>query len=396
MSLTQFHQAQTASDKRSALQAAIASDARVVCDPQVKAWLATRWRQLFVQAAANDAQVIKRVKSPIGLRRDQRSARQKVAERFLLDASPSDYDPDCLSAPTRAPRATLMFCPGFINGLLPVHGFGDAFPALVAEGWHIVSADAHPVRSCEANVADLQRTISEGYGYWPTPDSPARTGEMQHDIILFGYSKGGPDMLSLLAAHPELKPRIKAVFTWAGANGGSFTADKIYQLIKDLPLNVVSQRLHDFLRLLMPGMKRDGRLRRLEEYDMIGGVKSLTTTDREAFLAAQGANIDALGIPLFCLTAATKLLEVPTIQMADWLALSKHCANNDMQVTQAQASLELPMATSLAVLHGHHWDVSYPPFPRHMRIGSPNLDHPFPRQAAVMAIGQLCVELGLA
>lgn len=194
-----------------------------------------------------------------------------------------------------------MFCPGFINGLLPVHGFGDAFLALVAEGWHIVSADAHPVRSCEANVADLQRTISEGYGYWPTPDTPARTG-----------------------------------------------------------------------------------------------VKSLTTTDREAFLATQSAKIDALDIPLFCLTAATKLLEVPTIQMSDWLALSKHCANNDMQVTQAQASLELPMATSLVVLHGHHWDVSYPPFPRHLRIGSPNLDHPFPRQAAVMAIGQLCVELGLA
>lgn len=79
MSLTQFHQAQTASDKRSALQAAIASDARVVFDPQVKAWLAMRWRQLFVQAAANNAQVLKRVKSPIGLRRDQRSARQKVA-----------------------------------------------------------------------------------------------------------------------------------------------------------------------------------------------------------------------------------------------------------------------------------------------------------------------------
>ncbi len=398
MSLTQFHLALEQGEFAAAqkqLASALAADIRVISDPQVKAWLAMRWRQLFVQAAAADVRVLKRIKSPLGLRRDKRSPMQRVAERFLLQAQPSDYDPDMLAAPTQVLKATLVFCPGFINGLLPVHGFSDAFPELVEQGWQIVSADAHPVRSCEANVDDLYRTIESGYGYWPTPDVAASEGQMQEDIILFGYSKGGPDILTLLAKHPELNARIKAVFTWAGANGGSYSADKIYELIKDLPLNQVSQRLHDFLQILAPGIKRDGRLRRLDEYDIIGGVKSLTTTDREAFLAEQGAAIDALNIPIFNITAATKLLEVPTIQMADWLALSKHCPDNDMQVTQAQARVNLPMATILAALHGHHWDVTYPPFPRGMRMSTPNLDHPFPRQAAVKAIGQLCVELGL-
>jgi len=55
----------------------------------------------------------------------------------------------------------------------------------------------------------------------------------------------------------------------------------------------------------------------------------------------------------------------------------------------------LPMSTHVATLHGHHWDIAYPPFPRKMRMTTPNLDHPFPRKAGIMANLMLVAELGL-
>jgi hypothetical protein len=105
--------------------------------------------------------------------------------------------------------------------------------------------------------------------------------------------------------------------------------------------------------------------------------------------------LDDLNIPIINITAATTALEVPTFQMADCLNLTRYDGNNDMQVTQEQAKLKIPMAAHAAMLHGHHWDISYPPFPRAMRMTSPNLDHPFPRKAAIIAIFKLLAELGL-
>lgn len=375
----------------------LAADPRAVTSPWLKAWMARRWRNLFLQAAASDRAALRVAR---GMRRYVRDARPKteiLAARFLCDAGPEDWDPRLppAQAGTLA-QTTLVFCPGFINGLLPVHAFQHEFPALVqAHGWSILSADAHPVRSCEANVADLHAAITRGWGYHPTPAQSLGAGEVRRDVILMGYSKGSPDILCLLAAHPELKARVRAVYTWAGAIGGSYTADKIHELIRTLPVDMVRQRLHELLALLVPGVTQRGPLRRLDEYEIVAAVHSLTTRARADFLQAHGAALDALDIPFFNITAATRLLEVPSFQMADWLALSQHCPDNDMQVTQAQARLDLPMATHLAVLHGHHWDVSYPPFPRRLRMTSPNLDHPFPRAAAVTAILQLTAELGL-
>jgi hypothetical protein len=66
-----------------------------------------------------------------------------------------------------------------------------------------------------------------------------------------------------------------------------------------------------------------------------------------------------------------------------------------MQVALPHCQMSTPMATTLAVLHAHHWDLAMEPFPQRMRLGSPNLDHPFPRLAAVLATVQLQYELGL-
>lgn len=385
----------------SALREQVRADRRVLADPAIKSWLARRWRNLFLQAAAHDRQAVKVARGVRGLVGDRQPVMQRLAGRFLREATAADWDATLPPAQLPdGPRPTLVFCPGFINGLLPVHAFEHEFRALQAAGWPVLCADAHPVRGCEANVADLRAALDEGRGFMPVPGAGADVeiiaGPPPGDVVLMGYSKGSPDILCLLAAHPELKGRVKAVVTWAGAIGGSFTADKIHDLIQGLPLDAVAQHLNDFLTLLLPGITRKGPLRRLDEYAIKEAVASLTTGEREAFLARHGAALDALDIPFFNITAATSLFEVPTFQMADYLNLAKVDPDNDMQVTQAQARMALPMATHLATLRGHHWDISYPPFPRKLRLTTPNLDHPFPRHAGVLANLQLVSELGLA
>ena len=100
-------------------------------------------------------------------------------------------------------------------------------------------------------------------------------------------------------------------------------------------------------------------------------------------------------IPVFNITGSTTAMDVPYFQIQGVMALNRYDANNDMQLTQSEATLDIPMATDLAMLNAHHWNLSYDPFPKLMRFGSPHLDHPFPREAAATAIIMLAFELGL-
>lgn len=111
-------------------------------------------------------------------------------------------------------NVTLVFAPGLLTGLLPNLAFQSVWPTMMNRfGVKIQVVDAHPMRSAEANVADLEDTLERGIGVSPldasfitAEDDPTPPG----DVILMGYSKGAPDILSLLAARPDLAPRIKA------------------------------------------------------------------------------------------------------------------------------------------------------------------------------------------
>lgn len=377
----------------------LAQNKRTFADPYVKEWIGKRWRNLFIQAATHDKHALKVATKKLG--KDKRSAEQKIAERFLKgDAHITEWQLNMPSVQANMQiDDTLVFCPGFINGLLPAHAFSQEFPQLEGEyGWKIFQADLHPVRSCEANEADLLAAILEGKGFEAdsTLSNQFRTANAPDKVFLMGYSKGAPDIFSTLVHHHDkIADKVSCVVTWAGAIGGSYTADNFYELIKNADTDLLTGRLHDFLQLLAPQMTRKGSLRRLEEYDIKGAVHSLTTHARNEFYKQYHQLLDELNIPIINITAATTAFEVPTFQMADCLNLTRYDGNNDMQVTQDQAKIKIPMATHAAMLHGHHWDISYPPFPRAIRMASPNLDHPFPRKAAMIAIYQLLAELGL-
>jgi hypothetical protein len=61
---------------------------------------------------------------------------------------------------------------------------------------------------------------------------PAEAGAQR--VVLFGYSKGAPDVLEAIVAYPEIRDRVAAVVSVAGAVGGSPLANDAEQYQADL------------------------------------------------------------------------------------------------------------------------------------------------------------------
>lgn len=382
------------------LKKLVKKDKRVFTDHYIKEWCGRRWRNLFITAAAKDPHAVKVAsKKLVGIKlRDTRPARQKIADRFMRLQDPTEWRiemPGAQVAPIK--KTSLIFAPGLLTGMLPVQAFREGFPALQQElGINILRADSHPMRGCEANVADLLRAIEQGIGHDAAGQIIApENAKPPGDFFFISYSKGAPDVLTLLVKRPDLKTRTRCFINWAGAPGGSHLANNIYDALKGLPTQAVEERLTDLLRLVSPAIKLGPVMSRMHEFDIKESIKDLTMPTRSEFNKLHNAALDAMDIPIFNITGSTSALEVPYFQVQGVLELNRYDANNDMQVTQHCAKIHMPMATDLAMLHGHHWDLSYSPFPKTMRFGSPNLDHPFPKGAAAIAMTQFMAELGL-
>lgn len=374
-------------------------------DATVKRWLGMRWKDLFITEAAQDPDALETAGKPAGMARvvprigsDKRSDRQKIADRFLKGVSAADWEEELPPVDIEINNTSLLLVPGLLSGLLHprAHAFVDEAPMLEEErGWRTLRCDAHPFRGCEANNEDILASLERGEGF--TADQrPIENPEPPEKVWIIGYSKGGPDVFNFMVNHPEYADRIAGVFTWAGAMSGSYTADSIYDQIKDLDTKEISDRLDQFLQLMNPGfVEKTTGLRRVDEYDIKQAFYDLRTSVREDYNRENAEKMTELGIPIFSLTGSTTPLEAPAFQFMDTVKMSQFDANNDMQLTQKQATMDIPIATHVAMLHGHHWDIAYSPFPAHMQAVSPNLDHPFPRKAALAASWELLAELGL-
>jgi hypothetical protein len=385
------------SDLIATMRQQVAIDRRVFTTPEVKAWCARRWRFLFLNEAVQDP-----VALDYATRRfwDRRSARQRIAEYYLLGAGqPEAAWRDEQPEPTisRIERTTLVACPGLLNGLLPVRDFQAQLPRIEKRfSMRVLRADAHPARGCEANVADLLRALNEGKGLDASGrEVPVLSATPPGDVFMIGYSKGAADLLTLLVRHPAVRSRVRCIFSWAGAIGGSEIADKSAGDFRRSRLQQETLALASDAKVFMPAGLKLGKhaIRRVHEFDSVGAVRDLTTKVRAEFLAENKAQLDALDLPMFFFSGATRLSEVPWSQRNGFRALSRIDPINDMQVTSANASLPMPMATHLGVLRGHHWDLAYPSFRKRRWLN--NTYHPFPKEAALVAIVTLAAELGL-
>jgi hypothetical protein len=387
------------------LRERVQSDRRAVTNRWVKGWCGRRWRNLFLTEAAKDQRAVRVASRRFGIagtgrpgaQIDRRPVRQRLAERFLSQ-NQDDWRlelPD--TATPRRPRTTLVFCPGLVSTLVPAEAFGRPLPAIQERyGLKVVRATSHPVRGCEANVPDLLDAIDRGRGL-DAAGAPIRRPRRPREVVLLGYSKGTPDALTLLATRPEVAPRVRALVCWAGAVGGSYMADGLEETMRDLDrdLGPAAEPLLALVRVLLPVARLDRVADRFDEWDLRGAVRDLTTTERARFLRRHRKALDELDLPIFNVATVAGRLEVPYFQLQGAVDIGRRAGDNDMQLSVKQSCMTTPMATTLAVLHAHHWDVTYDPFPRRVRLTTPNLDHPFPREAALTATVLLLSELGL-
>ena len=188
---------------------------------------------------------------------------------------------------------------------------------------------------------------------------------------------------------------MACLVTWGGAISGSQIADEVARTLTSpwfaSRAGHVRHALAGVTRHVVPRSAIASH--RLDEYDVDAAIRDLTTSVRADFLVQHAETIDRFSIPIFTLRGVTDLAAVPFSLRRGAKLLSSFEAEHDMQVAGSSSRLNIPMATELAVLRGHHWDIAYPAFgPR--RWGS-RTAHVFPKTAALTATVQLATELGL-
>ena len=389
------------------VRSAVKADATAALrDPVINSWLGRRIRNIIIDEPSVDPHPLNHSRKPLPFRlMDSRSDRERVAKRMIQGITDEEIATEMPPArPGTFANTTLLLAPGLLTGLLPVLAFQSVWPQLKDRfGVQILAADAHPMRSADANVADLVAAMEHGTGVdsdeagtlITEADDPTPPG----DVLLMGYSKGMPDILSLLVARPDLVPRIRGVVGWAGATGGSYIADGIYNKIKDIPaFDVAESMAGDVGKLLLrlaPVVQLRKIDRRLDEYDIKGAIESLTTTFRSRFLTENSATLEELGVPMFYFSGSTNVFEVPYFQVSGTAQLDEHDPNNDMQLTQDQARVPADSAPHLAMFHANHWDLSYDAFPWYTTLGSRKLGNPFARKPAMAAMLLMMSEIGI-
>lgn len=386
---------------------ALAEDpAATMAQPIVREWIGRRFRHIFLDVAQADPTAVKHSshRFPLSLA-DRRDDRQKIAQRMFRMIEPAEIHAEMPPAqPVGFDNTTLVLCPGLLTGYMPGLALQQELPQMVERfGAKILSADSHPGRSCRDNAADISAALEQGVGNAPDKDATLRTVQddppIPGEVVLMGYSKGGPDISAFLIERPDLAGRVRAIISWAGAHGGSYLADDVYKEIEFVPDDQLLDKLiadtgglaHRFL----PLMPVKPAPRRLDEYDLKSAFLSLTTEHRAQFNAANADTLNALGIPTIYFTGSTSASEVTYFNLQSELEMAEYDPLNDMQLTQAQATPPTANAVHAAMFHATHWDMSYDPWPWYETAGSRELKEPFTRYAAMSAILLLLSELGL-
>lgn len=378
-----------------------------ISDPVINEWLGRRYRDIFLQEAVSDARTVKNSQAPFPLSMvDKRTVRQKLAQRMVKTIAADEVAAELPPAqPGPLGNTTIVFAPGLLTGLLPVLAFQSVWPQIQSRfGIRVIAVDAHPMASTESNVKDLENAIERGIGVRTDVEGGFITADddptpPQGGVFLIGYSKGSPDILTLLARRPDLAPRIRGFAAWAGAVWGSYAANDIYNQIKDLPeydaVKTMSGTVGKLLLRMAPIIQIERVDRRLDEYDFKGALQSLTTWYRDDFLEKNQQLLMDLGIPMFYFSGATTIFEVPWFQVQGTFDLAKYDLENDMQLTQDQTKPPLPFAPHLAKFRANHWDLSYDTFPWYATLGSTKLKNPFAREPAIAAIILFMSEIGI-
>jgi pimeloyl-ACP methyl ester carboxylesterase len=183
----------------------------------------------------------------------------------------------------------------------------------------------------------------------------------QPRIVLLGYSKGAPDILEALATYPEIRSRVAAFVSAAGAIGGSALA------------NDASQYQADLLRHF-PGSEckpGDGQ-----------GVASLRPDNRRRWLAE---NPLPAGIRYYSLVTLPDPERISGVLKSSYRKLARVDGRNDSQVIFYDQVL--PGSQLLGYVNADHWALAVPIARSHTVVGRMIVTrNDYPREALSEAL----------
>lgn len=180
-------------------------------------------------------------------------------------------------------------------------------------------------------------------------------------IVLIGYSKGAPDILDAVATYPEIRDRVAAVVSLAGAVWGSALA------------NDAKQYQADMLRHF-PGAtceSGDG-----------GAVESLRPAIRQAWMAEHPLPRD---VHYYSLATFPQEARISSILEGSYEKLGKIDPRNDSQMIFYDEMI--PNSTLVGYLDADHWAIAVPVARSHPMIGSMFVtQNAYPREALLEAL----------
>jgi hypothetical protein len=183
----------------------------------------------------------------------------------------------------------------------------------------------------------------------------------ERNLVLIGYSKGAPDILEAVVSYPEIRRRIAAVVSVAGAVGGSPLANNATQSQLELMRH-------------WPGARctlGDG-----------GAVESLRPSIRKKWLANHTFPRD---FPYYSLVTYPRPDRISTILKSSYDKLSRIDARNDSQVLFYDQVI--PGSTLLGYVNADHWALAVPIARSHSMLGSTFVDqNDYPREALLEAV----------
>jgi hypothetical protein len=180
-------------------------------------------------------------------------------------------------------------------------------------------------------------------------------------LVLVGYSKGTPDVLEAIVAYPEIRPRVAAIVSVAGAVGGSPLANDAEQYQADL--------LRHF-----PGAtcgSGDG-----------GAVASLRPNVRRAWLAEHTLPDS---VPSYSVVTLPEPERISSILRGSNKKLSMIDGRNDSQVIFYDQVI--PGSSLVGYINADHWAIAVPIARSHETIGSLFVtENAYPREAFLEAL----------
>jgi hypothetical protein len=272
------------------------------------------------------------------------------------DAALAGTTPPATGAPVELGRSRRELVAGIVPGI----GYGclrewlasptDAADNLHRYGYDMFWITVDALSGTERNASQIRDAILDRPAHEPAPR-----------LVLFGYSKGSPDVMDALVRYPEIRGRVAAFVSVAGAVRGSALAIDAKQSQAELFRHFPKADCD----------KGDG-----------GGVESLRPATRIAWLEQ---NELPPSISYYSIVTMPGRESISRVLGSSYKKLAKIDARNDSQVIYGDQFL--PGSTFVAALEADHWAVALPINRSHPAIARSLVDqNAFPREALLEAV----------